>query len=138
MRRPSTIQTCAAPWRSSLLTVRRAATLDLAPLDAAEAAVRAQVAAGALPGAALAIGRQDQTVREAGIGRVGGSASAERVDAERTVYDLASLTKVLATTPAVMLLVEDGRLELDAPVSRYLPEFSGGAKDAVTLRHLLT
>lgn len=123
---------------ASLLTVRRAATLDLAPLDAAEAAVRAQVEAGALPGAALAMGRQDQSVREAGIGRVGWTANAEKVDADRTVYDLASLTKVLATTPAVMLLVEEKKLDLDAPVSRYLPEFSGGAKDAVTIRHLLT
>jgi CubicO group peptidase (beta-lactamase class C family) len=128
----------SASDEASLRTLRRVATLDLAPLDAAEAAVRAQVAAGALPGAALAIGRQDQSVLERGIGRVGWTAGAERVDAERTVYDLASLTKVLATTPAVMLLVEDGKLELDAPVSRYLPEFSGGAKDAVTIRQLLT
>jgi CubicO group peptidase (beta-lactamase class C family) len=118
--------------------VRRVATLDLAPLDAAEAAVRAQVAAGSLPGAALAIGRQDQSVMEKGIGRVGWSASAEKVDAEHTVYDLASLTKVVATTPAVMLLVEEGRLDLDAPVVRYLPEFGGGERDRVTLRHLLT
>ncbi|MFL5386986.1 MAG: serine hydrolase domain-containing protein [Longimicrobiaceae bacterium] len=121
-----------------LTTVRRAATLDFAPLDAAEAAVRAQVAAGSLPGAALAIGRQDQSVMEKGVGRVGWTASAEKVDAERTVYDLASLTKVLATTPAVMLLVEDGKLDLDAPVARYLPEFGGGERDRVTIRHLLT
>jgi CubicO group peptidase (beta-lactamase class C family) len=120
------------------LTAVRRATLDLTPLDAAEAAVRAQVAAGSLPGAALAIGRQDQSVMEKGIGRVGWTASAEKVDAERTVYDLASLTKVLATTPAVMLLVEDGKLDLDAPVARYLPEFGGGERDRVTIRHLLT
>jgi CubicO group peptidase (beta-lactamase class C family) len=128
----------AASDAARLNSVRRVATLDLAPLDAAEAAVRAQVEAGALPGAALAIGRQDQSVMEKGIGRVGWSASAERVDAERTVYDLASLTKVVATTPAVMLLVEDGRMELDAPVARYLPEFGGGERDRVTIRHLLT
>jgi serine-type D-Ala-D-Ala carboxypeptidase len=44
---------------------------------------------------------------------------------------------VVATTTAVMLLVEDGKLDLDAPVRRYLPAFSGGAKDRVTVRHLL-
>jgi CubicO group peptidase (beta-lactamase class C family) len=44
---------------------------------------------------------------------------------------------VVATTTAAMLLYEDGRLDLDAPVSRYVPEFSGGKKDAVTVRHLL-
>jgi len=118
--------------------VKKTRKLELAPLSQAEAAVLAQVRAGAMPGAALAVGRQDQTVLERGIGRIGWSASAARVDADRTVYDLASLTKVVATTPAVMLLVEDGKMELDAPVSRYLPEFSGGAKDRVTIRHLLT
>ncbi|HET8656910.1 MAG TPA: serine hydrolase domain-containing protein, partial [Longimicrobiaceae bacterium] len=60
------------------------------------------------------------------------------VDPDRTMYDLASLTKVVATTTAVMLLVEDGKMSLDAPVSLYLPEFSGGAKDRVTIRQLLT
>ncbi|HEX6749233.1 MAG TPA: serine hydrolase domain-containing protein [Longimicrobium sp.] len=118
--------------------VAKTRKLALAPLDEAEAAVWAQVRAGAFPGAALAIGREDQTVLERGIGRIGWSASAAKVDADRTVYDLASLTKVLATTPAVMLLVEDGKMDLDAPVSRYLPEFSGGAKERVTIRHLLT
>jgi CubicO group peptidase (beta-lactamase class C family) len=60
------------------------------------------------------------------------------VDPQRTVYDIASLSKVVATTTAVMLLVEDGKLELDAPVSRYLPEFNGDGKGRVTVRHLLT
>ena len=118
--------------------VKPARKLALAPLDQAEAAVWAQVKAGAFPGAALAVGRDDQPVLEKGIGRIGWSASAARVDAGRTVYDLASLTKVVATTPAVMLLVQDGKMDLDAPVSRYLPEFSGGAKDRVTIRQLLT
>ncbi len=55
-----------------------------------------------------------------------------------TIFDLASLTKVVACTPAVMLLVERGRLKLDDPVCRYLPEFTGGGREAVTIRHLLT
>jgi uncharacterized protein YbbC (DUF1343 family)/CubicO group peptidase (beta-lactamase class C family) len=55
-----------------------------------------------------------------------------------TVFDAASLTKVVATTPAVMKLVEAGRLEVDAPASRYLPEFVGAGKEAITLRQLLT
>ncbi|HSU16049.1 serine hydrolase domain-containing protein [Longimicrobium sp.] len=112
--------------------------LELAPLSQAEAAVLAQVNAGAFPGAALAVGREDQPVLERGIGRIGWSSSAARVDPDRTVYDLASLTKVVATTPAVMLLVEDGKMDLDAPVIRYLPEFGGGARDRVTIRQLLT
>ena len=55
-----------------------------------------------------------------------------------TVFDLASVTKVMATTFAVMLSVDRGELDIDAPVHAYLPDFRGGGKDAVTLRHLLT
>jgi serine-type D-Ala-D-Ala carboxypeptidase len=60
------------------------------------------------------------------------------VDARTTKYDLASLTKVVATTAAVMALVEDGRMRLDDPVQRYVPGFSGEGKERVTVRHLLT
>ncbi len=63
----------------------------------------------------------------------------ERIPMARdTIFDLASLTKPLATTTAVMLLVAEGRLELDAPVAKVLPEFAERDKEAVTLRQLLT
>ena len=55
-----------------------------------------------------------------------------------TIFDAASLTKVIATTPAVMLLVERGQVKLDAPVQTYIPEFAGGGKEAITVRQLLT
>ncbi len=55
-----------------------------------------------------------------------------------TIFDLASLTKPLATTTAVMLLVKDGLVDLDDPVAKYLPSFAERDKEAVTLRHLLT
>lgn len=55
-----------------------------------------------------------------------------------TIFDAASLTKVVATLPCVMLLVEAGRLDLNAPVSRYLPEFEGEGREHLRLRHLLT
>jgi uncharacterized protein YbbC (DUF1343 family)/CubicO group peptidase (beta-lactamase class C family) len=55
-----------------------------------------------------------------------------------TIFDAASLTKVVATTPSVWLLIERGTIELDAPVSRYIPEFRGGWRDEITIRHLLT
>ena len=114
----------------------RVAGLDAAPLLRAVGSVEAQVERGAFPGAALAIGKGGRLALERGIGEV--SWDGGRVDPVETVYDIASLTKVVATTTAVMLLVEDGRMELDAPVSKYLPEFSGGAKDRVLVRHLLT
>ena len=112
------------------------AGLDPSQLDAAVAAVRAEVARGAFPGAVLGVGRGADLVLLEGIGETSWGGPA--VNTSTTVYDLASLTKVVATTTAVMLLVEDGRIDLDAPVQRYLPEFSGGAKALVTVRHLLT
>ncbi|MGH0031193.1 MAG: serine hydrolase domain-containing protein [Myxococcota bacterium] len=57
---------------------------------------------------------------------------------QETVFDLASLTKPIATTTSILLLVADGAVDLDAPVSKYLPVFSERDKDAVTIRHLLT
>jgi CubicO group peptidase (beta-lactamase class C family) len=58
--------------------------------------------------------------------------------AMETVFDLASLTKVMATTMAVAILVDRDRLELDAPVSRYLPDFVQDGREAITIEHLLT
>ncbi len=57
---------------------------------------------------------------------------------EDTIFDAASLTKVLATTPAVMKLVETGRLDLEKPLNHYIPEFTGDGKEAITIRQLLT
>jgi uncharacterized protein YbbC (DUF1343 family)/CubicO group peptidase (beta-lactamase class C family) len=54
------------------------------------------------------------------------------------VFDVASLTKVVATTPAVLQLAEQGRLQLDAPVNRYWPAFKGHGRDRITVRQLLT
>ena len=63
----------------------------------------------------------------------------ERIPMARdTVFDLASLTKPIATTTAVMLLAADGALGLDDPVARHLPAFAERGKEAVTIRHLLT
>ena len=56
---------------------------------------------------------------------------------ENTLFDLASLTKVVACTPAIMLLVERGQVDLNAPVRTYIPEFTGDGRDAVTLKDLL-
>lgn len=55
-----------------------------------------------------------------------------------TIFDFASLTKVIATTPAMMLLIERGQVDLEAPAQRYLPEFTGEGKEAITIRQLLT
>jgi len=56
----------------------------------------------------------------------------------RTLFDLASLTKPIATTTAILLLVDEGAVELDAPVAKYLPPFAERGKEGVTIRHLLS
>jgi CubicO group peptidase (beta-lactamase class C family) len=62
----------------------------------------------------------------------------EEAMTEETIFDAASLTKVIATTPSVMLLVERGQIDLDAPVAKYIPEFAKEDKEAITVRHLMT
>jgi beta-glucosidase-like glycosyl hydrolase/CubicO group peptidase (beta-lactamase class C family) len=104
----------------------------LAPLAAL---LDSAVAAGAAPGAVVAVSYHgDRFVY--GTGRLGLD-DPTRPNGQ-TVYDLASLTKVTATTTLAMLAVSEGKLDLDAPVQRYLPAFRGAGKDKVTIRHLLT
>jgi CubicO group peptidase (beta-lactamase class C family) len=93
------------------------------------------VAAGAAPGAVLAVSAGGRRWIHA-AGRLG--LDDPSAPDERTVYDLASLTKVVALTPLLLEAVASGRLDLDEPVVHRIPEFTGPGKDAVTLRHLLT
>ena len=106
-------------------------------LESIDNIVRRGVRAGGYPGAAVVVARKGATVWEKGFGRISYGKKSGAVSATETIYDLASLTKVVGTTTAVMLLYDEGRLDLDAPVHEYLPEFSGGAKDLVTVRMLL-
>src|SRR5690606_22340982 len=85
--------------------------------------------------AALAVGRHGRLVRLAGYGE---TVSGAAVDAERTLFDIASLTKVVATTTAAAILVDEGELEFDDPVREHLREFRGEHKGEVTIRHLLS
>lgn len=94
------------------------------------------VADSAFPGAIAIVGTHDGILVERAAGRLDWAPS-PAPNAE-TLWDLASLTKVVALTTSIMILVEEGRLDLDAPVQRYLPEFRGEHKDRVTVRHLLT
>ena len=96
------------------------------------------ITGGGFPGASVVIGRRGSAVFEKGFGHLGWTAQSPLVNPDRTIYDLASLTKVVGTTTAAMILYDEGRLDLNAPVSKYLPAFSGGLKDQVTIRHLLT
>ncbi len=92
---------------------------------------------GAFPGGVLAVGHQGALIHLHPFGRLSYGPDAPRVTAE-TLYDLASLTKVVATTTMAMILVDEGWLRLDQPVQELLPGFRGPGKELVTVRHLLT
>ena len=112
--------------------------MDAERLLLIDRAVKQGLGAGGFPGAAVVVGRRGAIVWEKGYGSADWGFGMPVVSARSTLYDLASLTKVVATTTAAMVLYDRGKLKLDAPVSRYLPEFRGGDKDRVTVRDLLT
>ncbi len=113
------------------------AGLSRAGLAEVDRLLQGYVASGAFPGAVVAIGRGGELAHLAAFGRLAYDDGAAAVTPD-TIYDLASLTKVVATTTVAMTLVDEGRLDLDAPVQSFLPRFVGPGKEAVTVRHLLT
>ena len=95
------------------------------------------ISAGGYPGAAVVVGRKGAAVWEKGFGKLGWTYDDGAVVPERTIYDLASLTKVVGTTTAIMILFDEGKIRLDDKVVTFIPEFTGGAKDQITIRQLL-
>jgi uncharacterized protein YbbC (DUF1343 family) len=106
------------------------------PLSSIPAAVEEAIRAGETPGAVVLVGHQGEVVLRQAFGHRG-LAPPQPMTPE-TVFDVASLTKVLATAPAVLQLMEQGRLQLDKPANRYWPAFRGHGKDRITVRQLLT
>ncbi|MGE3274831.1 MAG: exo-beta-N-acetylmuramidase NamZ domain-containing protein [Vicinamibacterales bacterium] len=99
--------------------------------------VEQAISAGLTPGAVVLVGQHDRILYERAFGRRTEGPGAEPLTVD-TIFDLASLTKVIATTTAVMQLVEAGRLRLSEPVSGLLPGFERHGKAGITVRHLLT
>ena len=99
--------------------------------------VNVAMSEGAAPGVALAVGRYGRLVHLQSYGRID-VASGSPAITDSTMFDLASLTKVIATTTAAMMLEDEGRLDLDAPVHSYLPELNDSAKARITVRMILT
>jgi CubicO group peptidase (beta-lactamase class C family) len=105
-------------------------------LGAIDRVVRRGVTAGGFPGASVVVGRKGYSVWQKGFGFLDWSKTTA-VSVTESVYDLASLTKVVGTTTAIMILFDEGLVVLDAPVHSYIPEFTGGYKDSITVRDLL-
>lgn len=104
--------------------------------DTLQVILRAGVRDSAFPGAIAVVGTRDGVLAQATAGHLDWSSSP--APTATTLWDLASLTKVVALTSAMLQLVAAGKIDLDAPVQRYLPKFKGPGKDRVTIRHLLT
>lgn len=110
----------------------------------ADRILQTAVADEVIPGAVVSVSRHGTTLYEKAYGHAQRYAFGRiRMDAPQPLttahrFDLASLTKVFATTFGLMLLVDQQKVDLDAPVYTYLPAFRGPAKDSVTVRHLLT
>jgi uncharacterized protein YbbC (DUF1343 family)/CubicO group peptidase (beta-lactamase class C family) len=109
------------------------AAQSLAPIDEAiDTAIRERM----IPGAVLLIGHDGKVVYEKAYGKRALVPREEAMTLD-TIFDCASLTKVVATTSAVMKLFEQGKFRLNDKVTDYLPEFQGGKSD-ITIRNLLT
>ncbi|HWK90191.1 MAG TPA: serine hydrolase, partial [Longimicrobium sp.] len=119
-------------------TLRRtspdSAAMSADTLARIDAIVRAAIRDSVFSAAAVAVGRHGRLVKLSGYGVTGG----RPVDPAATLFDIASLTKVIGTTAAAMALVDDGRLSLETTVRRYLSGFTGSGKGGVRVRHLLT
>jgi uncharacterized protein YbbC (DUF1343 family) len=106
-------------------------------LAALASIVEQAIAADEIPGAVLLVGHRGRTLHRKAYGSRAVLPAREPMTVD-TVFDVASLTKVVATTTSVALLLEQGKLRLNDPVARYIPEFSANGKEQVTLRQLLT
>lgn len=120
---PARAQDTARPFR-----VEKLAEMD--------AAINQAIADMKCPGGVLWFEHQGQVYHKS----YGNRAVVPQVEpmTEDTIFDAASLTKVIATTPAMMLLIERGQVKLDEPVQTYIPEFKGDGKEAITVRQLMT
>jgi CubicO group peptidase (beta-lactamase class C family) len=126
-----------APQKKLTQTTPEAVGLLSFHLNPIEDAVASAIRAGELPGAVVLVARHGRIAYWRAFGNRSVRPKTEPMTMD-TIFDMSSLTKVMATTPSIMLLVESGALRLDDKVKRYLPSFTGGGKDAITLRHLLT
>jgi uncharacterized protein YbbC (DUF1343 family)/CubicO group peptidase (beta-lactamase class C family) len=106
-------------------------------LAAVDTVIEQSIHEGTIPGAVLVVGHDGQVIYRKAYGSRALEPHRELMTLD-TIFDLASLTKVVVTTTAVMQLVEQGKVRLNDPVAKYLPEFAQNGKEDITVRQLLT
>lgn len=114
-----------------------AAAKESANFSAADMLVQEQINDRAITGAVLVVGHGGRIVHQKAFGLRATVPRPEPMTMD-TVFDIASLTKVVATAPSIMRLVQYGQIRLDEPVSHYIPDFGMNGKDGITVRQLLT
>ncbi|HEY6371561.1 MAG TPA: serine hydrolase [Candidatus Sulfotelmatobacter sp.] len=107
------------------------------PLAGVDSVIEQAIADGNIPGAVLVVGHDGAVVYRKAYGNRAIEPKREPMTVD-TVFDLASLTKVIATTTAVMQLVELGKVRMNDTVAKYLPDFAQNGKEDITVRQLLT
>ncbi|HZS10186.1 MAG TPA: exo-beta-N-acetylmuramidase NamZ domain-containing protein [Blastocatellia bacterium] len=114
-------------------------SVGMSPVQLAyiDQAVESEIAKKQLPGAVVLVGRQGKVVWRRAYGNRALEPAPEPMAVD-TIFDLASLTKVVATATSVMILVERGQVRLGDPVARYIPEFADAGKKNITVEQLLT
>ncbi|MGZ5477436.1 MAG: serine hydrolase domain-containing protein, partial [Thermoanaerobaculia bacterium] len=117
-------------------TSRVVETFDGTKLRAIDARIEKAIADHQIPGGVFWMERNGVSYHRA----YGDRALVPTVEknSEETIYDAASITKVVATAPSIWLLIQQGRVALDETVKQYIPEFTGDWRDEITVRHLLT
>ncbi|MCK5032544.1 MAG: serine hydrolase, partial [Calditrichia bacterium] len=106
-------------------------------IDSLKIYLQQSIADSAFPGCAIAVGHRGKLLLNEGFGNFTYDPNSKKVDAQ-SIYDLASLTKVVSTTSAAMLLYDHGLLDLNWKVQDIIPGFLGKEKGLVTVKHLLT
>ena len=112
-------------------------SVSISQLASMDSVITDEISKGRLPGAVVFVGRKGRLVWQKTYGSRVVDPSREVMTAE-TIFDVASLTKVVATATSIMILVERGKLRLNDPVSRYIPELKGDGRERVTIEQLLT
>lgn len=105
-------------------------------IPALDAVIEASIAKGEVPGVVCLVGYKNRVLHFKAYGSRALEPAREAMTTD-TIFDAASLTKVVATTSSILKLLEEGKVRLNDPVTAYLPKFQGG-KSPITLRHLLT
>ena len=106
-------------------------------LTTVDAVIEQAISDGTIPGAVLIVGHEGRVIYRKAYGARALEPRREVMTLD-TIFDLASLTKVIVTTTAVMQLVERGKVRMNDPVAKYLPEFAQNGKEDITVRQLLT